>query len=299
MSAWCVVPMGSRFAPLLSWGCGGLDRLWDHFLTIARLSRRTSSAEVTHDRDPRFRLSPEDRSRRGARRCATVGGRLQFAYAWFPATATDRGSLRCAICRAEGFRHVAPEIGTARAAKSRRHLPLLGWYEREMMDLNGIRFAGHPNPIRSSCATGRRHANGQDFREPAWTADIICRTSTPSDVQRLPFGPIRADVVESAEFTFFYVGEHILHYQPRLFFKHRGHGDVFRRPLARTTPSSWRSGSRRRNGRHALAYCEAVERAADCDVAGSGPRRCACCSRSSSASTTTCTTSATSATRRR
>ena len=28
-----------------------------------------------------------------------------------------------------------------------------------------------------------------------------------ADVQRLPFGPVRADVVESAEFVFFYVGE--------------------------------------------------------------------------------------------
>ncbi len=41
-------------------------------------------------------------------------------------------------------------------------------------------------------------------------------------MQLLPFGPVRADVVESGEFLFFYVGEAILHYHPRLFFKHRG-----------------------------------------------------------------------------
>ena len=41
-------------------------------------------------------------------------------------------------------------------------------------------------------------------------------------MQALPFGPVRADVLESAEFTFLYIGEQILHYHPHLFFKHRG-----------------------------------------------------------------------------
>ena len=48
------------------------------------------------------------------------------------------------------------------------------------------------------------------------------RSPEPNRRATLPFGPVRADVVESAEFIFFYVGEHILHYHPHLFFKHRG-----------------------------------------------------------------------------
>ena len=103
--------------------------------------------------------------------------------------------------------------------------PLLGWYEREMMDLSGVSFTDHPEPYPLVLA---RRAS-----PPSATATIILerpptngKPHLPSidakDVQQLPFGPIRADVVESAEFTFFYVGEHIIHYQPSLFFKHRG-----------------------------------------------------------------------------
>jgi len=41
-------------------------------------------------------------------------------------------------------------------------------------------------------------------------------------MQLLPFGPVRADVLESAQFVFYYIGEGIRHYHPQLFFKHRG-----------------------------------------------------------------------------
>lgn len=82
----------------------------------------------------------------------------------------------------------------------------------------------------------------------------------------LPFGPIRADVVESAEFMFFYVGEHIIHYQPRLFFKHRGMETRFEG----CSPNQAVVVAERVSGvgsvAHALAYCEAVERAADCEA---------------------------------
>ena len=112
--------------------------------------------------------------------------------------------------------------------------PLLGWYEREMMDLNGIRFAGHPEPYPLVLRDGApSRVNGQDFlKHPPIDGGHHLPIIDAKDVQRLPFGPIRADVVESAEFTFFYVGEHILHYQPRLFFKHRGMETCFEGPLA-------------------------------------------------------------------
>jgi len=85
-------------------------------------------------------------------------------------------------------------------------------------------------------------------------------------VQELPFGPIRADVVESAEFLFYYIGEAILHYQPRLFFKHRGMEKRFEGLRAGPAVVLAERVSGVGSLAHALAYCQAVEAAAECVV---------------------------------
>ncbi len=131
--------------------------------------------------------------------------------------------------------------------------PLLGWYEREIADLYGLRFAGHPEPYPLLRQTGER--------DDALTLD-------GEDVQHLPFGPIRADVVESAEFTFYYAGEAILHYQPRLFFKHRG----MERRFEGLTPVAGAVLAERISGigsfAHGLAFAQACEAAAQVQVPG-------------------------------
>ena len=70
----------------------------------------------------------------------------------------------------------------------------------------------------------------------------------------------------SAEFTFLYVGEHILHYQPRLFFKHRGMETCFEGADPGRAVVTAERVSAVGSVAHALAYCEAVERAAGCAV---------------------------------
>jgi Ni,Fe-hydrogenase III large subunit len=147
-------------------------------------------------------------------------------------------------------------------------LPLLGWYEREMMDLQGLTFGDHPEPyplvLRSNDTT---HINGGSLDGMSPTNG---RPHLPdidaADVQELPFGPIRADVLESAEFTFLYVGEHIIHYQPRLFFKHRGMETCFEGEDPERGAVIAERVSAVGSLAHSLAYCEAVERAAGCDV---------------------------------
>ena len=87
-----------------------------------------------------------------------------------------------------------------------------------------------------------------------------------NDVQRLPFGPVRADVIESGEMIFFYVGEHILHFHPQLFFKHRGIEKRFEgRSLSSSVILAERVSGVGSFG-HALAFCQAVEQAAGCEV---------------------------------
>ncbi len=137
-----------------------------------------------------------------------------------------------------------------------------------MMDLTGIRFADHPEPYPLVLFDGASPpANGQNYLgRPLTKSRRHLPIIEAKDVQQLPFGPIRADVVELAEFVFFYVGEHILHYQPRLFFKHRGMETRFEG----CSPNQAVVVAERVSGvgsvAHALAYCEAVERAAGCDV---------------------------------
>lgn len=153
--------------------------------------------------------------------------------------------------------------------------PLLSWYEREITDLFGLHFEEHPDASPLVLHAGARPAHPPlDPRYPE-TPMAFTHVSpglpavSGSDVQLLPFGPVRADVVESGRFFFFYIGEHILHYQPQLFFKHRGMEKRFegRDPLTSVVLAERVSGVG--SVAHALAFCQAVEMAAQVEV----PRR--------------------------
>ena len=197
-----------------------------------------------------------------------------MAYAWYPAP--DRLELRYVasqparasftIWRCNGNEPV-PSLASVS--------PLLGWYEREITDLFGVRFLGHPQPHRLVLH------EGVDFDKPPFAPDYppnrplrVARikqvvpelVGAEADVQLLPFGPVRADVMEAGEFLFFYVGEAILHYHPRLFFKHRG----MEKRFEGLEPGRGVVLAERVSGvgsvAHALAYCQAVEAAANCVV---------------------------------
>ena len=135
--------------------------------------------------------------------------------------------------------------------------PLLGWYEREAADLYGLRFADHPEPQPLVLQdTGTANGNGRR-NLPDLDAEAV---------QQLPFGPVRADVLESAEFTFLYIGEQIIHYAPHLFFKHRGMERRFEGRDLRTGIVLAERVSAVGSVAHGLAYCQAVEAACGCIV---------------------------------
>jgi formate hydrogenlyase subunit 5 len=200
------------------------------------------------------------------------GGRMQMAYAWYPRP--DQIELRYLGNRSqqEDFfmwrcapRGPMPSV----AAVS----PLLGWYEREITDLFGVEFHGHPEPIRLVLHQGVHPAHPpfdpnypEDAQLPFEPAEGGLPEIANADVQRLPFGPVRADVVESAELIFLYVGEHIIHFHPQLFFKHRG---MEKRFEGRALPHAVVLAERVSGVGsfcHALAFCQAVEQAAGCTV---------------------------------
>ena len=204
-------------------------------------------------------LSPEDLPPK-AEALLAAGGRLQFAYAWFPSGEEPEVRYVWSIPGQHDF-DMWVVRGRRKLPSLAEIVPLIGWYEREMMDLQGLTFTGHPEPYPLVLRDGGSRVNGAGF---ANGRPHLPRVDA-GDVQHLPFGPVRAGVVESAEFTFLYAGEHIIHYQPRLFFKHRGMESCFEGADIERAVVIAERVSAVGSVAHALAYCEAVERAASCD----------------------------------
>ncbi len=207
-------------------------------------------------------------------RLLAAGGRMQMAYAWYPEprrlelryAASPPGTGPFLVWRCD-----ASEAVPSLAAIS----PLLSWYEREITDLFGLSFVDQPQPQRLVLHEGI--ASALPPFAPDYPVDrplLVERrrqvvpevAGAGDDVQLLPFGPVRADVLESAEFMFFYLGEAIIHYHPQLFFKHRGMEKRFEglEPARGTVLAERVSGVG--SVAHALAYCQAVESAANCIV---------------------------------
>jgi formate hydrogenlyase subunit 5 len=207
-----------------------------------------------------------------AQRLLDSGGRMQMIYAWdapgespelrYLTTPSDSPIFEVWRCK---LTHAPPSLATI--------WPLLGWYEREIMDLHGIRFHNHPEAHRLVLPNHVPPPFAFTDSAGAW-AELAPEESgirtlpevLAAEVQTLPFGPVRADVLESAEFAFLYIGEQILHYHPHLFFKHRGMEAQFRGADAVRGAILAERVSGVGSVAHALAYCQAVEHAADCDV---------------------------------
>jgi Ni,Fe-hydrogenase III large subunit len=189
------------------------------------------------------------------------GGRMQMAYAWLaqpqlvevrylaaPGTGRPLEVWQCAAV-------------DGRLPSLALRAPLLSWYEREMQDLYGLTFEGLPEPYPLVLDATAPPAGVDSGR-----VRLVLPQMSDPQMQLLGFGPVRADVVESAQFLFFYLGEAIAHYQPRLFFKHRGMEKRFEGgdPLVGSVLAERVSGVG--SVAHALAYCQAVENAAGCLV---------------------------------
>jgi Ni,Fe-hydrogenase III large subunit len=203
------------------------------------------------------------------------GARMQMAYAWFPEPdkpevvyLADRKPgepfllLRCQL---PSNRRELPSLATI--------TPLLGWYEREIQDLCGVRFVGHPEPGVLVLHEGAQPP--MPPLDPRYQPEQMMPYSPQpwhlppvegNDVQQLPFGPVRADVLESAQIFFYYIGEGILHCHPRLFFKHRGLEKRFEglSPLLGVVLAERISGVD--SFCHGLTFCQAIESACSCDV---------------------------------
>ncbi len=152
-------------------------------------------------------------------------------------------------------------------------VPLLSWYEREIMDLSDVTFTGNPEPFPLVLLEGMALTSLPFDPTSKEILQLFGDTTPPqlpevlaTQVQDLFWGPIRGDVLETGEFHFAYIGEEILHYTPRLFYKHRG----IEQGLQQQLPDSGVILAERVSGVgticHGLAYCLAVEDALRLDV---------------------------------
>ncbi|WP_321928779.1 hydrogenase large subunit [Paraburkholderia guartelaensis] len=208
-----------------------------------------------------------------AQALVAAGGRFQGVYAWFPSASEAELRYVATLPGQETFTGWRVPVRRDAVPSLAAISPLLGWHEREVMEMSGIAFSGHPEPERLVTAFLPRTERGP--LEPASPQRDSIAATLPAPVlpavsgkhvQLLPFGPVRADVLESAQFIFYYLGEGILHYHPNLFLKHRGMEKQFEGMDVGSATLLAERVAGIDSVAHAIAYVEAIEDAADCEV---------------------------------
>lgn len=148
-------------------------------------------------------------------------------------------------------------------------------FEREIADLFGIVASGHPDPrplvrhgfwpddyfpLRKDASPRKFSDDGQPFP----FAEV-----RGEGVYEIPVGPVHAGVIEPGHFRFSVVGETIIDMKTRLYFTHKGTEKLFegRQPSEGLELAERVSGDTAVG--HGLAYCQAIEAAAEAEV----PRR--------------------------
>jgi len=172
------------------------------------------------------------------------------------------------------FVHVTTAVGGAAPAIASAAMSCYpaSRFEREIRDQMGIVPKDHPDP-RPLVRHGfwpddyfplRKDARPPDFRDEG--RPFPFGEVEGAGVYEIPVGPVHAGVIEPGHFRFSAMGETIIDVKQRLFFTHKGTEKLFegRRPEDGAELAERVSGDSTIG--HALAYCQAVERAAGCVV---------------------------------
>jgi Ni,Fe-hydrogenase III large subunit/Ni,Fe-hydrogenase III component G len=145
-------------------------------------------------------------------------------------------------------------------------------FEREIFDLFGITAAGHPDPrplVRHAFWPAdyfplRKDATAREFHDDGRAFPF---TEVEGEgVYEIPVGPVHAGIIEPGHFRFSVVGETIIDMKARLYFTHKGTEKLFegRAPADGVALAERVSGDTTVG--HALAFCQALEAAADTTV---------------------------------
>lgn len=147
------------------------------------------------------------------------------------------------------------------------------WYERYAQDMFGIRAEGHPDGrrlVHHQNVPADTHPLRKDF---PWDARLpVANEPYPmgrvggEGIFQIPVGPIHAGIIEPGHFRFNVAGERIITLEGKLFFTHKGVEKLVEdRSVTDALPFVERvSGDAA--AAHALAFCQAVEAIAGCEV---------------------------------
>ena len=147
--------------------------------------------------------------------------------------------------------------------------PAADWHEREIEDLFGIAFEGHPrlgefvlhedwpegtNPMRRSFDA--RNSPAHRDPDPLWQPPTVVEAV---GAFAMPIGPVFSDFAESAHFLLETVGEDVIRTIPRLFYKYRGVEKIAEQQTIDRALLLAERFSGTSAFAHGLAFCQAVE----------------------------------------
>jgi Ni,Fe-hydrogenase III large subunit/Ni,Fe-hydrogenase III component G len=211
----------------------------------------------------------------------------------------QRQGFRLALAAAHDDHHMLRAVYLYTAARPERrvelHLPIdradprvptlaalsfpAGRFEREMHDLYGIQPVDHPLPRRlvrhrhwPSGWYPMRHDAGPPARFHDTDEPFPFLTVEGPGVYEIPVGPVHAGLIEPGHFRLSVVGETILKLKARLWYVHKGIEKLFEtRDITGGLPLAERISGDTAVG-HAMAYCRAVEDAANLEVPAAARR---------------------------
>ncbi len=152
-------------------------------------------------------------------------------------------------------------------------IPALNWQEREIQDWFGLIAEGHPNPRRVALHDNWPdvHPLRKDFAidtvlPPFEGERHVYRPTLGEGVFQIPVGPIHAGIIEPGHFNFAVAGEPILYLQLRMFYVHKGIEKRFEQLPVNRAVYLAESVSGDSSFSHGVAFCQAIEQAADVEI---------------------------------
>lgn len=145
-------------------------------------------------------------------------------------------------------------------------------FEREIHDLFGIEAVDHPDTrqlVRHSYWPENYFPLRKDFVQPEkfeGFSPFPFKPVSGEGVYEIPVGPVHAGIIEPGHFRFSVVGETVIDLKIRLYFTHKGTEKLFegRAPAEGVELAERISGDTTIG--HALAYAQAVEALAGCEI---------------------------------